>query len=272
MRSDELTSFRYGAPVNSPIPDLWEPRSAGEDLSEALSTLLAHFSRTSNDATAVLIHREAEDHGYDSALFFTIDPGHVHVVGLSPLDAQVRRLLGDGFNGWHLYTLPPTRTPLHTVRGRLASRFYNVLERNGFASLEEIAVVPPAGWREINHVGARFLEALDAVMPATIDRAASSVKWVVSQMEGTLRTAARRPNPGSAAAIPLLRRAPGSITHSRPGPSTHRGSPQCRTAASARSHRSTPAQYRRARRSTHPVQQHTSHGPLGLTRFDGQGW
>ena len=177
MRSDELTSFRYRAPVNSPIPDLWEPRSAGEDLSEALSTILAHFSRTSNDATAVLIHREAEDDSYDSALFFTIDPGHIHVVGLSPLAAQVRRLLSDGFNGWHLHALPPTRTPLHTVRGRLASRFYNVLERNGFASLEEIAAVPPAGWREINHVGPRFLQALDTVMPATIDRGAWAAGW-----------------------------------------------------------------------------------------------
>jgi hypothetical protein len=80
-------------------------RTPKERLAEVLRQN-AQIHRHVTAAYGVLFHREAEDDSYDRALFFTIDPGHIHVVGLSPLAAQIRLLLSDGFNGWHLYALP----------------------------------------------------------------------------------------------------------------------------------------------------------------------
>src|SRR6266849_10303185 len=43
-------------------------------------------------------------------------------------------------------------------------RFYNLLERNGFASVEEVAAMPEACWFELRNCGTRFITAVRQVI------------------------------------------------------------------------------------------------------------
>jgi len=70
----------------------------------------------------------------------------LHVVGDSPLAAEFRRLVTAGaVPGWDLHPVPAGRTPLDVLAGPLhrlsgSNRFCNLLEREGFAYVEEVAV------------------------------------------------------------------------------------------------------------------------------------
>ncbi|WP_329243067.1 hypothetical protein OG417_45255 [Actinoallomurus sp. NBC_01490] len=89
----------------------------------------------------------------------------VHVVGSSPLAEQARSLLGDGaVNAWQLHKLPETTTPLSTLRPHLESRYYNLLDRHGFTSVEEATATPDAGLLQLRNAGPRFVEALRAIV------------------------------------------------------------------------------------------------------------
>ena len=79
---------------------------------------------------------------------------------------QVRLLLARGFHGWQLHSLPETRTPIHTLKPLLDTRFYNIFVRNGFATLEEAAAVRDMGWLELRNAGSKFLHALHLVVHA----------------------------------------------------------------------------------------------------------
>jgi hypothetical protein len=105
------------------------------------------------------------------ALVFRVWPARVlHVVGDSPLAAEFRRLLAAGAApGWDLHPAPAGRTPLHVLAGPLhqrsgSDRFYNLLERNGFATVEEVAATPETCWFDLRNCGTRFVAAVQQVI------------------------------------------------------------------------------------------------------------
>ena len=113
----------------------------------------------------------AQDEPLGRALVFWLRPARLlHVVGDSPLAGEFRRLLTAGeVPGWDLHPVPAGHTPLHVLGGPLHSlsgstRFYNLLERNGFASVEEVAAMPENSWFELRNCGTRFIAAVRQVV------------------------------------------------------------------------------------------------------------
>ena len=90
----------------------------------------------------------------------------LHVVGDSPLADEFRRLITAGAApGWELHPVPAGRTPLHVLAGPLhqlsrSDRFYNLLERNGFTCVEEVAAMPEPCWFDLRNCGTRFIAAV----------------------------------------------------------------------------------------------------------------
>ena len=112
-----------------------------------------------------------DDEPLGRALVFRPWPARLlHVVGDSPLAAEFRRLLTAGaVPGWDLHPVPAGHTPLYVLAGPLhrlsgSYRFYNLLERNGFASVEEVAATPEACWYELRNCGTRFIAAVRQVI------------------------------------------------------------------------------------------------------------
>jgi len=112
-----------------------------------------------------------KDEPLGQALVFRLWPARsLHVVGDSPLAAEFRRLIAAGaVPGWDLHPVPAGHTPLHVLAGPLyrlsgSYRFYNLLERNGFASVEEVAAMPEACWFELRNCGTRFITAVRQVI------------------------------------------------------------------------------------------------------------
>jgi hypothetical protein len=108
-----------------------------------------------------------EDEALGHALVFRLWPARVlHVVGGSLLASEFRRLLAVGaVPGWDLHPVLAGHTPLHVLAGPLhrlsgSYRFYNLLERHGFASVEEVAATPEACWLELRNCGTRFIAAV----------------------------------------------------------------------------------------------------------------
>lgn len=101
-------------------------------------------------------------------LLFALSPGTVLVIGVSSLACRVRELLGgpEGVLGWHLHPLPDSRTPLHRLREHLRPQQYNVLDRNEFATVEEVAAVPWELWEQLRNVGTSFLRTLETALAA----------------------------------------------------------------------------------------------------------
>lgn len=94
----------------------------------------------------------------------------LHVVGDSPLAAEFRRLLTAGeVLGWELHPVPAGRTPLHVLAGPLhelsgSVRFYNLLDREGFAWAEEVAATPDGCLLELRNSGMKFVAAVRQVL------------------------------------------------------------------------------------------------------------
>jgi len=94
----------------------------------------------------------------------------LHVVGDSPLAAEFRRLLTAGaVPGWDLHPVPAGRTPLNVLAGPLhrlsgSVRFYNLLEREGFAFVEEVAATPDGCLLELRNSGMKFIAAVRQVL------------------------------------------------------------------------------------------------------------
>ena len=108
-----------------------------------------------------------DDEPLGRALVFRPWPARsLHIVGDSPLATEFRRLLTAGtVHGWELHPVPAGRTPLHVLAGPLhrlsgSYRFYNLLERNGFAFVEEVAAMPEECWFELRNCGTRFIAAV----------------------------------------------------------------------------------------------------------------
>ena len=105
------------------------------------------------------------------ALVFRLWPARVlHVVGDSPLADEFRRLMAAGaVPGWDLHPVPAGHTALHVLAGPLhrlsgSDRFYNLLERNGFACVEEVAATPEHCWFDLRNCGTRFIAAVQHVI------------------------------------------------------------------------------------------------------------
>ena len=94
----------------------------------------------------------------------------LHVVGESPLAAEFRRLLTAGsVPGWDLHPVPARRTALQVLAGPLhrlsgSNRFYNLLEREGFAYVEEVAATPDGCLLELRNSGMKFIAAVRQVL------------------------------------------------------------------------------------------------------------
>jgi hypothetical protein len=94
----------------------------------------------------------------------------LHVVGDSPLAAEFRRLLAaEAVPGWDLHPVPAGRTPLNVLAGPLhrlsgSVRFYNLLEREGFAFVEEVAATPDGCLLELRNSGVKFIATVRQVL------------------------------------------------------------------------------------------------------------
>jgi hypothetical protein len=106
-----------------------------------------------------------------SALVFRPRPARsLHVVGRSPLAGEFRRLITSGaVPGWDLHPVPPGRTKLEVLAGPLlrrtgSRRFYNLLERHGFAYVEEVAATPDECLLTLRNSGPRLIAVVRAVI------------------------------------------------------------------------------------------------------------
>ena len=104
-------------------------------------------------------------------LVFRVWPARaLHVVGQSPLAEEFRRLIRTGaVSGWYLHPVEPGRTPLDVLAGPLlrrcgSMRFYNLLDRQGFTYVEEVAASPDEGLLELRNIGPRMITAVRAVI------------------------------------------------------------------------------------------------------------
>jgi hypothetical protein len=94
----------------------------------------------------------------------------LHVVGDSAMAAGLRELLAAGsVPGWHLNPVPVGRTPVHELAGPLHSisgsvRYYNLLARFGFVTIQEVAATPDACLLTIHQAGPRMVTAIRAVL------------------------------------------------------------------------------------------------------------
>lgn len=98
-------------------------------------------------------------------------PGRVlHVVGASPMALRLRELLAEGAApGWELHPVRDGRTPLHVLAEPLlalsgATRDYNLLRRNDFATVEELAATPDDCLLRIRQVGPKTVAAVHQVL------------------------------------------------------------------------------------------------------------
>jgi hypothetical protein len=94
----------------------------------------------------------------------------MHVVGASPLAAELRRLLTSGAEpGWELHPVPVGRTPLEVLAGPLRrrsgnGRFFNLLDRSGFAYVEEVIATPDECLRDLGNGGPGLVAAVRQVI------------------------------------------------------------------------------------------------------------
>jgi len=93
----------------------------------------------------------------------------LHVVGASPLAAELRTLIEAGQEpGWQLHPVPGGRTPLQALAVPLhrlsgSNRFFNLLDRSGFSCLEEVAATPDECLLDLYNGGPKFLAAVRQV-------------------------------------------------------------------------------------------------------------
>jgi hypothetical protein len=94
----------------------------------------------------------------------------MHVVGASPLAAELRRLLTAGAEpGWELHPVPGGRSPLPVLAGPLRclsgnGRFFNLLDRSGFAYVEEVTATPDECLTDLGNGGPGLVAAVRQVV------------------------------------------------------------------------------------------------------------
>jgi len=153
-------------PLPAPLPHGADPAGSLTP-EEQLRTVVARLARGLERSAAA-----GTDSGpLGGVLVFRPWPARsLHVVGQSPLAGEFRRLIAAGaVPGWHLHRVPDGRTPLDVLAGPLlrrcgSMRFYNLLERQGFSCVEEVAATPDACLLELRNSGPRLIAAVRAVI------------------------------------------------------------------------------------------------------------
>ena len=153
-------------PLPAPLPHGADPAGSLTP-EEQLRTVVARLARGLERSAAA-----GTDSGpLGGVLVFRPWPARsLYVVGQSPLAREFRRLIAAGaVPGWHLHRVPDARTPLDVLAGPLlrrcgSMRFYNLLERQGFSCVEEVAATPDACLLELRNSGPRLIAAVRAVI------------------------------------------------------------------------------------------------------------
>jgi hypothetical protein len=145
---------------NGALPGSW----ASESALDALRRLAMEFSSSRQPLWCPASLRSGAS---GTAQVFHVPAGQsMHVVGASSLAAELRRLLTDGAElGWKLHPVPGDTTPLHALAAPLrrhsgSGRFYNLLDRSGFAYVEEVAATPEECLMDLHNCGPRFVAAV----------------------------------------------------------------------------------------------------------------
>ena len=124
----------------------------------------------------------------------------LHVVGGTPMAEALRGLIATGAApGWELHPVPDGRTALHVLAAPLyrlsgQQRFYNLLDREGFAWAEEVAATPEACLLELRNSGPKFIVA--------VRRALSELG--LDGVAGSPEGAGERHDPGQASSPPAM--------------------------------------------------------------------
>jgi hypothetical protein len=95
--------------------------------------------------------------------------------------------------GWDLHPVPAGRTPLNVLAGPLhrlsgSIRFYNLLEREGVAFVEEVAATPDGCLLELRNSGMKFIAAVRQVLA---DRGSGGAQAGTELPDGDLPQLAR---------------------------------------------------------------------------------
>jgi hypothetical protein len=163
--SAELTGAA-DQPLSAPLPDGASP-DEGRAPEEQLRMVVARLSRGLDLSASA----GTDYQPMGRVLVFRPWPARLlHVVGNSPLAGEFRRLITAGAApGWELHPVPPGRTPLDVLalpllRRTGSKRFYNILDRHGFAFAEEVAATPDECLLELRNSGPRLTAAVRAVI------------------------------------------------------------------------------------------------------------
>ena len=179
-RSIDVTAVEYlwRAPI-----DHWERDPVPvTTCADALAQGLQHL-RLFHSAMIWTRHPDPTRLGGDRALLFERGVGTVHVIGIGTLPAQIRSLLKAGeMPGWQLHRLPEQQTPLEALRSLLISRYYGLLHRSDFATVEEVAATPDAGLLAIRNAGPKFLAAVRHASTTLISRGSGGVDGEVAAL------------------------------------------------------------------------------------------
>ena len=94
----------------------------------------------------------------------------LHVVGASEMASGLRELIArGGAPGWQLRPVPVGRTPLSELAGPLltasrSNRYYNLLDRNCFSTVEEVAATPSECLGSLYQAGPKMVTAVHEVL------------------------------------------------------------------------------------------------------------
>jgi hypothetical protein len=158
--------FLYRTPIGSwgALPD------EAPDVVTALRGLVNLMTALHRDTARLwAAHRVDDNPEYpyqaDEALggtdLFRIGSRTVHVVGDTQVAAEAREALAAGdVPGWILQPVRSSSTPLHVLRPLLTTRYYGILSRNGFSTVEEVEATPDVGLLALNGAGAKFIDAI----------------------------------------------------------------------------------------------------------------
>jgi hypothetical protein len=142
-----------------------DPQDASPE--ESLTWLLAELSVDADR----WVQAGRRDGRWGIALVCWAKPGrNIHVVGASPMAARLRDLLRAGAApGWGLHQVPAGQTPLEVLADPLlaasgAVRYYNLLLRSGFTTVEEVAATPPRCLRCLYQSGPKMVAAIQDVL------------------------------------------------------------------------------------------------------------
>jgi len=155
------------------LPRPWE----SDSILAALQSLAREFSSPRQPLSCPASLRSGAS---GKAQVFRVRPGQsMHVVGASPLAAELRWLLIAGAEpGWELHPVPDGCTPLQVLAGPLRrlsgnGRFFNLLDRSGFAYVEEVAATPDECLTDLGNGGPGLVAAVRQVIGELAPDAAS---------------------------------------------------------------------------------------------------